>query len=186
MTWMPDDRTPVHCVQLQEELDWLLGIYRKMAPRRMLEIGAHAGGTLWHWMYAAEPGAHFTVVSLDATPHIPLWISWANERGHGLEVRDADSTEAESVAWMGIDAPYDFAFIDGSHAYDDVRQDWANVRKLMRKGGVVAFHDITDSAIDGMVGVPRLWREIKANKKIKTDEKIALPDQFCGIGVVYL
>jgi hypothetical protein len=59
---------------------------------------------------------------------------------------------------------------------------------MVRKGGIIAFHDITDHG--GMPGervdVPRLWREIKADKKNRTAEKVALPGVYCGIGVVYL
>lgn len=193
MTWMPPERTPVHCVQLEEEFDWLLAIYQKLQPRHVLEIGAHTGGTLYHWMQHAPAGSWFTVVSTPATAHIPTWVAWANAHGHGLEVLDADSTAPASVDWMRIQAPYDFAFIDGSHWYEYVSQDWANVRTMMRKGGIVAFHDITDHG--GMpnerVDVPKLWREIKAEKKgavarYKTAEKIALPGVYCGIGVCYL
>jgi predicted O-methyltransferase YrrM len=188
MTWMPDNRTPVHCVQLEEELDWLLAIYRELAPRHILEIGAHVGGTLWHFMQNAPKGSWFTEVSLNTAPHVSAWVAWANERGHGLEVLDADSTAETSVAWMQSQAPYDFAFIDGGHWWEYVSKDWANVRKMMRKGGVVAFHDITDHG--GMpnerVDVPRLWKQIRNNKQLRTAEKIALPGVYCGIGVVYL
>lgn len=188
MAWIADNRTPVHCVQLEAEFDWLLDIYRTLAPRHILEIGAHVGGTLWHWMQEAPPGSWFTVVSTGATPHIATWVNWANEHGHGLEVLDADSTAETSVAWMRSQAPYDFAFIDGSHWYEYVSQDWANVRPMVRTGGVVAFHDVTDHGgmPDERVDVPRLWQEIKREKKLKTAEKIALPGVYCGIGVVYL
>ena len=193
MTWIADDRTPVHCVQIEEEFDWLLSIYRTLKPRRVLEIGAHVGGTLYHFMQEAPRELNFTEVSIGATPHIQTWVDWANARGHGLEVIDADSTSEASVKWMQIQAPYDFAFIDGSHWWEYVSKDWENVRPMVRKGGIVAFHDITDHG--GMpnerVDVPRLWREIKAEKRgavarYRTAEKIALPGVYCGIGVVYL
>lgn len=187
MTWMDESSTPVHCVQLKEEFEWLLSVYDKLAPRRILEIGSHVGGALWHFMQHAKKGSNFTSVSMGATPHIPLWVDWANARGHGLEVLDSDSTALASVDWMRIQAPYDFAFIDGSHFYEYVSKDWANVRPMVRKGGIVAFHDITAGGVPNeRVDVPRLWSEIKADKKIKTAEKIALPGQFCGIGVCYL
>ena len=188
MTWMDEASTPVHCVQLKEEFDWLLGVYDKLKPRKVLEIGAHAGGTLWHFMQHSPKGSNFTSVSIGSTPHIPLWVQWANEHGHGLEAIDADSTSLASVDWMRLQAPYDFAFIDGSHWYEYVAQDWENVRPMVRKGGIVAFHDVTDHG--GMpnerVDVPELWREIKKDKQFKTAEKVALPGVYCGIGVVYL
>ncbi len=184
MTWMDEQSTPVHCVQIKEEFEWLLTIYDKLKPRRVLEIGAHVGGTLWHFMQHAPKGSHFTEVSIGATPHIPLWVDWANQHGHGLEVIDADSTSLGSVDWMRKQAPYDFAFIDGSHVYEYVSADWENVRSMMRKGGIVALHDITehDAAVFGPVEVVHVWKEIK-DKKLKTTEKFALPGNCCGIGV---
>ena len=188
MTWMDEASTPVHCVQIKEEFDWLLGIYDKLKPRKVLEIGAHVGGTLWHFMQHSPKGSNFTSVSIGSTPHIPLWVTWANEHGHGLEAIDADSTSLGSVDWMKIQAPYDFAFIDGSHWWEYVSQDWANVQPMMRKGGIVAFHDITEHGgmPDERVDVPRLWKTIRGNKQLKTAEKVALPGVYCGIGVVYL
>jgi predicted O-methyltransferase YrrM len=193
MTWMDETTTPVHCVQLKEEFEWLLDIYEKLKPRRVLEIGSHVGGALYHFMQRAPKGSNFTSVSMGATPHIRAWVDWANQHGHGLEILDADSTALASVEWMQIQAPYDFVFIDGSHWYEYVSKDWENARGMVRKGGIVAFHDITDHG--GMpnerVDVPDLWREIKAEKKgavprYKTAEKVALPGVYCGIGVVYL
>lgn len=35
----------------------------------------------------------------------------------------------------------DFAFIDGGHHYKTIASDWENVRKVMKKGGVVVFDD---------------------------------------------
>jgi len=187
MTWMDEQSTPVHCVQLKEEFDWLLGIYAKLKPRRILEIGSHAGGTLYHFMQHAPKKSNFTSVSIGATPHIPLWVAWANAHGHGLEVLDADSTALAAVDWMQIQSPYDFAFIDGSHWWEYVSKDWGHVRPMVRKGGIVAFHDITSGGVPGeRVDVPRLWEQIKADTTFKTAEKIALPGNCCGIGVVYL
>lgn len=187
MTWMTDNRTPVHCVQLEEELDWLLGIYRELKPRRVLEIGSHVGGTLWHWMENAEPGAFFAAISLNATEHIPTWRNWAAEKGHTLAAIDADSTTETAVSWMHSFAMYDFIFIDGSHWWEHVSKDWQHAQMMVRPGGIVAFHDITDHG--GMpneqVDVPELWKEITANGHI-TAEKVALPGVYCGIGVVYL
>ena len=127
MTWMDEQSTPVHCVQIKEEFEWLLDIYRTLKPRHVLEIGAHVGGTLWHFMQHAPNGSNFTEVSTGAAPHIPAWVNWANEHGHGLEVLDADSSAEPSIEWMRLQAPYDFAFIDGSHWWEYVSADWANV-----------------------------------------------------------
>ena len=35
----------------------------------------------------------------------------------------------------------DMLFIDGDHGYNSVQDDYANYEPLVRKGGIVAFHD---------------------------------------------
>jgi predicted O-methyltransferase YrrM len=37
----------------------------------------------------------------------------------------------------------DFLFIDGDHTYKGVKEDFEMYSPLVRKGGVIAFHDIT-------------------------------------------
>ena len=38
---------------------------------------------------------------------------------------------------------------------------------LVRKGGLIAFHDIVDGPPDAVGGVPDFWREIKSSEAIK-------------------
>jgi hypothetical protein len=56
---------------------------------------------------------------------------------------------------------------------------------MVRKGGVIAFHDIVDGPSDAVGGVPRFWREARANRRCK--EFIQDPRQGgFGIGVLYV
>lgn len=187
MTWMPPESTPVHCVQLVEEFTPLLALVRDLRPARLLEIGSHAGGTLYHFLQCMQPGGQATAISMQANSYAAPWAGWAQAASVGLTVYDGDSTSAQALALMAANAPYDFAFIDGSHWWEYVSQDWANVRPLIRPGGVVAFHDITDHGCmpNERVDVPRLWAQIKAEGH-RTTEFVALPGCYCGIGVVYL
>jgi predicted O-methyltransferase YrrM len=50
----------------------------------------------------------------------------------------------------------DFAFIDGSHQYEDVLRDFELVLPLVKEGGWIAFHDVVES----WPGPLKLWREI--------------------------
>lgn len=50
----------------------------------------------------------------------------------------------------------DFAFIDGSHEYKDVKRDFELIYPHLRDGGFVAFHDVEP----GWPGSWRVWREI--------------------------
>lgn len=60
--------------------------------------------------------------------------------------------------------PIDILFIDGSHVYEDVKADFEAFYPYVKKGGVIAFHDIR-----GMwEGVIKYWAEVK-NKDLLID-----------------
>jgi predicted O-methyltransferase YrrM len=37
---------------------------------------------------------------------------------------------------------YDLLFIDGAHDYNSIKKDYLNFSSLVRKGGIIAFHDV--------------------------------------------
>jgi predicted O-methyltransferase YrrM len=87
----------------------------------------------------------------------------------------------------------DFLFIDGDHSYEGVKKDFEIYSSLVRKGGIIAFHDIVPDyytrygirtpSYTG--GVPKFWNEIKYNYRYI--EIIEDPNQDgYGIGVLYL
>lgn len=53
--------------------------------------------------------------------------------------------------------PIDILFIDGSHAYEDVKADFDAFYPHVKKGGVIAFHDIKGK----WDGVIRFWEEVQ-------------------------
>jgi hypothetical protein len=55
--------------------------------------------------------------------------------------------------------PIDFIFIDGSHAYEDVKLDYELFAPFVKTGGLIAFHDVVES----WPGPLRLWNEIKGD-----------------------
>ena len=187
LPWMPANRTPVHCVQLEPEFDSLLALLRDLRPAHVLEIGSHAGGTLYHLLRMMPIGGVAVSVSKGARDYAGPWANWAYSAGVALTVRDDDSRSKESLRLMQAFAPYDFIFVDGGHEWDAVSADWDNVRGLVAPGGMVAFHDITPHLCrpDEVVDVPRLWEQIKAEGH-RVSEFITAPNCCCGIGVVHL
>jgi hypothetical protein len=128
----------------------------------VLEIGALLGGgtaKLCRWFAAHAPAKRVIAVdvfdpsfdptaTLDGWPMRDLYVGALGDRDQravfddvtngcgNLEVVVGDSTEVE--------IPTDrlaFAFVDGSHAADDVRADFETVWGRLSPGGVVAFHD---------------------------------------------
>jgi len=41
-----------------------------------------------------------------------------------------------------LPAQVDFLFVDGDHSYEGLQEDWEVVKKLLKSGGTVAFHDV--------------------------------------------
>jgi predicted O-methyltransferase YrrM len=78
----------------------------------------------------------------------------------------------------------DFLFIDGDHAYKGIKMDFQMYVPLVRKGGLIAFHDICNGPPEIVGGVARFWNEIK--NAYKYQEIIGNRDQKgFGIGVLY-
>jgi predicted O-methyltransferase YrrM len=55
----------------------------------------------------------------------------------------------------------DLLFIDGDHSYEGVKKDYETYSTLVRKGGVIAFHDIVPGPQHLVGGVPRFWSKLK-------------------------
>lgn len=73
---------------------------------------------------------------------------------------------------------YDFCFIDGSHIYKDVKQDYEKMKGYSK---LIALHDI--KYIDKDCGVPLLWDSIEGEKIELLNEDKRFPVTV-GIGVV--
>lgn len=80
----------------------------------------------------------------------------------------------------------DLLFIDdGDHSYDGVRRDFEMYSPLVRKGGIVAFHDIVEHVTRPECQVAAFWKEIKdcyRCKEIVYDRT----QGWTGIGVLYV
>jgi predicted O-methyltransferase YrrM len=82
----------------------------------------------------------------------------------------------------------DFLFLDGDHTYNGVKSDFEMYSSLVKKGGIIAFHDIISHDKyhnpDGTINVNRFWIEIK--NSYKNIELIKDINQgWAGIGIIY-
>jgi len=79
----------------------------------------------------------------------------------------------------------DLLFIDGDHRYEGVRKDFEMYSPLVRKGGIIAFHDICPGPPDAVGGVPKFWKETMGKHR----NMPIIKDQGqggCGIGILFL
>jgi cephalosporin hydroxylase len=179
--------TPVRIFQWQSEFETVLELYRRFAPRKILEVGTYHGGTLYHWLQNAQQGAH--IVSLDSyavgVDNRDLYPQWIPDDVK-LDVFAGDSRDPAIAEHIGLHAPYDWAFIDAGHYYNEVLSDWRTYGPMVRKGGVALFHDILPpSPNHPEIEVARLWNEIRQTHH--TLDIIENPNaDWGGIGVVLL
>ena len=69
-----------------------------------------------------------------------------------------DSTDSETIKSVSNFGEFDCVFIDGNHSYEYVEKDHWNYSKLVKTGGIVAFHD---AFLDGdRYGTPRVLSEL--------------------------
>jgi len=179
-------------LQVKSEIAELCRIVQEANPKTIVEIGSASGGTLFLFTHVTCPER---IISVDLPSgtfgggypfwKIPLFKSLAKK--NVIELVRADSHRVETLSKIRIllkDKEVDFLFIDGDHTYQGVKQDFQMYSPLVRKGGIVAFHDITKHDPTSDCEVNKFWSEIKP--KFKHLEIIENQNQkWAGIGVLY-
>lgn len=181
--------------QVKYEISTLLEILKDLKPKTILEIGTAGGGSLFLYTRVADLNAILISVDLPggefgggyAEWKIPIYQSFA-KRGQRINLLRVDSHNPrtlEKVKKILDNKKVDFLFIDGDHSYEGVKKDFNMYSSLVRKGGIIAFHDIVKHPPDLGCEVDKSWNEIKNNYKHK--ELIGDKNQtWAGIGVLYL
>ena len=137
----------------------------------VLEIGVHRGGSALVWKRFLFP--HCLVgIDYDGSADAPNGM-------HLITGRSQDPDIIES-ALAAVDDRIDFLFIDGGHREDEVASDWSTFFPAVRRGGVIALHDIHAPETDE-VQVALLWDKIRY--AYKTAE--IWDPSSTGIGVVF-
>ena len=181
--------------QVTEELIRLFEIVSGLQPESALEIGTWSGGTLFMTCRVAVSGA--TIISVDLPggsfgrgyvwPRKFVYRRFA-KKTQALHLLREDSHAAKTcdrVRFLLQGRRLDFLFIDGDHTYDGVRADFEMYVPLVRRGGIVAFHDIVKHPPQAECEVDRFWNEIK--QQYRHIEIIKDPLQgWAGIGILHI
>lgn len=160
-------------VQVRDEIAELLAILDKLKPRALLEIGTANGGTLFLFTRVAISDATIISVDLPGGPFgggyprwkIPLYKSFTRD-GQKIFLIRSDSHNPKTLNQVKEilgNGRLDFLFIDGDHTYEGVKRDFEMYSPLVRKGGIIAFHDIVPHPPETGCEVNRFWNEIKRN-----------------------
>lgn len=167
----------VGAIQKPKELAEFVSLLVDLDPEIIVEIGIHTGGTLHAWQQIAP-----IVIGIDEDP---LGQDW------GATVIVGDSHSPKTVVALTkqlAGRKIDCLFIDGDHSYDGVRQDYEMYRPLVRRGGLIAFHDIApvlfgQTNVDD-IQIKRFWDEIKDESAIEIiDSEDHLRSHIAGYGI---
>ena len=196
-TWDYAGRGPyasLRAVQRITEITALAQLVQQTNPKVIVEIGTNQGGTLFIWV-RTNPMLEM-VVSIDLpggqfgggydARRIRQYREFAVDRPHTcMDFLRVDSHAASSVnALMQVlgNRTIDFLFIDGDHTYQGVKMDFEMYSPLVRKGGLIAFHDIVTCGSGCEVN--RFWNDIKSVSR--HEEFMEGPQSNMGIGVLYV
>jgi cephalosporin hydroxylase len=179
-------------LQVKSEFIELLKIYKELDPKVVMEIGTARGGTLFCFIKLASSDTIFISIDLPffgikryiykgesyLNSLFNLFVK-ENQKLYLIRSSSLDKNTINKVKEILGNKAIDFLFIDGDHSYEAVKSDFENYSKFVRKGGIVAFHDIIYSE-----GVNRIWNEIKSKGTFYRE--LIKDSNSLGIGVLYL
>ena len=163
---------PVYAWQKEREILALLARLAPLKPRRLLEIGTAAGGTLLLLSRVASPEA--LLVSIDMPEggfgggynllRTGLYRAFARGGQRIVLIRGDSHRQAtrRRLAAALAGERLDFLLIDGDHSAAGVRQDFDDYAPFVRPGGLIALHDIRADERGWSGEVHRVWPELAA------------------------
>lgn len=181
-------------MQVRDEIMGLLTILDKIKPKVIIEIGTYAGGTLFLFCRVAAKDA--TIISIDF-PDVrfgggyPVWKT-PLYKAFRLPKQELQLIRADSHSQETLDKvknilggrKVEFLFIDGDHTYEGVKKDFEMFSPLVKKGGIIAFHDIVVHPAETGCEVGKFWNQLKQHGH-KHNGIIADKNQgWGGIGIL--
>ena len=140
---------------MRSEMEVLRELVRLSSARNLLEIGMANGSSTVAMLEVLQQAGGGHVTSIDPYQLHPVSSSPSGVPGYGGEgvkcVQSAGFAEMHTLIaqpdylampkLVGAARTFDFVFIDGYHSFDYVLLDFFYADLLLRKGGVVVFHD---------------------------------------------
>ncbi len=178
--------------QDRAEIIAFLHILKTRKIETMLEIGTDRGGSLFLFSRIASPGARIISLNMPFSrlngvamrERYKLYRSFAT-KSQTIDIIEGDSHHIgmlEKVKLASNGKKFDFLFIDGDHSYEGVKRDYEMYSGLVRKGGIIGFHDIIKWEEKRTNPVRKLWEEVRGGYK---NEEICYKNG-CGIGILHL
>jgi len=139
-----------------------------------------------------------TLISVDLSQTIEkrILFRYIKKEKQKIYLIQGDSHSIETLRKIEVilrDNSVDFLFIDGDHSYEEVKKDFEMYSPLVRKGGIIAFHDIIPDhytrygiKTDSRAGeIYKFWNELKEKYEHLELVKDRNQDGY-GIGVLFV
>jgi predicted O-methyltransferase YrrM len=153
---------------LAPEAKWLFETVRSLPNRaNIVEIGSYKGRSTCCLALACRKSEKrvFAIDSFDGGPNLPKVNSLPeftkNMQRFGLSAYVEPIVGLSTDVAKSWDKPISLLFVDGSHIYQDVLADFACFGPHVLRGGIIAFHDVTN---ESWPDVGRAWREVIARQ----------------------
>jgi len=189
--------------QILNEYDRLFRMILALNPRPKLivEIGSYRGSWLFMTAHAIEKSCR--LIGIDLPDHLqfdmrnPLVLGHVvkelERRKMDIHILKSDSQKLHTVKNLipiMNELPIDILHIDGNHSYEACMMDYNLYSPLVRMGGMILFHDVSESDPQNLdFGSPKAWKEISSSFKSDHVHEIIIdpalkPKGVGGIGVI--
>lgn len=170
-----------------DDLKVLLPLVAKIQPKNILEIGTWKGYSAETWIKSFSPQI-FITLEIDPKPEDAIEIEGYDYRwktNSHPESKEIGVIPAIPLPFKAVKEGIDFLFIDGDHSEAGVCLDFQMYSPLVRKGGIIVFHDVVYTSPDPLypVMVKPLWDKLKLTYPYV---EIKAGKNSTGIGVIYV
>jgi predicted O-methyltransferase YrrM len=142
----------------------LLALIRSVAPKVMIEFGCNLGTTAARVLENVPSLKRY--IGIDVPPHYSTALECQQSEVPGNAGRDAAhdprffllmAPSQTLTAWHL--EPCNAVFIDGDHSEQAVLHESRLARRLVRKGGVIIWHDYQNPAVEVTAALDKLCEE---------------------------
>ncbi len=133
-------------LQRMRETAVMMARVRSNEPKIIMEIGTDKGGGFYHWLKGIPSVKEAIAIEIRGCPFAePFRRMFPDVRLNCIEASSFEPMIVEGVAHWLQGFPIDMLFIDGEKSH--IAKDFNAYRPLIRPGGLILIHDITDRHI---------------------------------------
>jgi predicted O-methyltransferase YrrM len=141
----------------------LVALVKRVRPRVMIEFGCNTGMTARRVLDHVPSLEKY--IGIDVPSYFRTFLECQRDevpRSPGCFADDARfflHVSASQLLGLADLEPCDAAFIDGDHSRDAVMHDSRLARRLVKRGGVIVWHDYLNPAVEVTGVIEQLARE---------------------------